>query len=167
MEIALIWAMANNRVIGRNNRLPWRLPDDMRHFMRTTLGHPVIMGRRTFESTEKPLLGRTNIVLTSRVDYSSAAVLVARDFDAGLAIARQQCTAAGKQTVFVIGGAPVYEAGLVVADRLVVTWVDAEVEGDTYFPVVDWCQWREVSSHGHAIDEAHAYAFRIATYIRR
>ncbi len=167
MEIALIWAMARNRVIGRDNGLPWRLPDDMRHFMRTTLGQPVVMGRRTFESMHRPLPGRANIVLTSRTDYAPEAVSVARDFDSGLALAREHCASQGGQTVFVIGGAAVYEAGLAVADRLVATWVDAEVDGDTYFPEVDWRRWREVCSRRHAADAAHVYPFRIAAYVRR
>ena len=172
MEIALIWAMAKNRVIGVNNGLPWRLPDDMRHFMRTTRGHPVIMGRRTFESMPKPLPGRTNIVLSGRADYSPAGALVAPDFETGLAIARANCERegkqpSGKQRAFVIGGAPVYAAALALADRLYVTWVDAEVGGDTIFPEVDWRQWRELCSHDHAADATHAHAFRIATYARK
>ena len=166
MEVALIWAMSNNGVIGLNNGLPWRLPDDTRHFMRTTLGHPVIMGRRTFESMNKPLPGRANIVLTSQANYAPTGATVASDFETSLAIARERCAPEDRQTAFVIGGAPVYKAGLVVADRLVVTWVDAEVRGDTYFPEVDWREWREVSSRRHPSDRTHAHAFSIATYVR-
>ena len=167
MEIALIWAMARNRVIGRDNGLPWRLRDDMRHFMNTTMGRPVIMGRRTFESMNRPLPGRANIVLTSRPDYSPEGTLVAADFDAGLAIAEEQCARDDKQTAFVIGGARVYEAALPVADRLYVTWIDAEVEGDTWFPEVDWSVWEEISSRRHRADASHDHPFRIATYIRK
>ena len=167
MEIALIWAMAKNRVIGRDNGLPWRLPDDTRHFMDTTMGHPVIMGRRTFESMPGPLPGRANIVLTRRPDYSPDGALIARDFDEGAAIAERQCARDARDTAFVIGGAPVYEAGLTVASRLYVTWIDAEVEGDTRFPRVDWSRWQAVSSRSHPADAAHDHAFRIVEYVRR
>ncbi len=167
MEIALIWAMAKNRVIGRDNGLPWKLPDDMRHFMTTTMGHPVIMGRLTFESMNKPLPGRANIVLTGRPGYAPEGTLVARNFDEGLAIAREQCALAERNTAFVIGGARVYETGLAVATRLHVTWIDAHIDGDTRFPVVDWSLWEETSSRSHAADATHEYPFRIATYVRR
>ena len=165
MEIALIWAMAKNRVIGRNNDLPWRLPDDMRHFMRTTSGQPVIMGRRTFESMSRPLPGRANIVLTSGADYARAGIDVAPSFDAALEIAAARVASAAGDTVFVIGGARVYELALDVADRLIVTWIDAEVEGDTWFPQVDWARWQEVSSETHDADARHDHAFRIAHYL--
>ena len=159
--------MAENRVIGRGNGLPWRLPDDMRHFMDTTMGHPVIMGRRTFESMRKPLPGRANIVLTGRPGYAPQGALVAGSFDAGLAIARGQCALAKRNTAYVIGGARVYEAGLAVATRLHVTWIEAEIEGDTWFPEVDWHRWKEVASRRHDADTEHHHAFRIAEYIRR
>ena len=167
MEIALIWAMARNRVIGRDNGLPWRLPDDMRHFRTTTLGQPVIMGRRTFESMPGALPRRTNIVLTSAPGYRKDNVHVAGDFDSALAIARQKINASAGDTAFVIGGAGVYELAMPVADRLFVTWIDAEVGGDTWFPEVDWSRWRETSSTDHAADARHEYPFRIATYIRK
>lgn len=184
MKIALIWAMAQNRVIGRDNGLPWRLPDDMGHFMNTTMGHPVIMGRRTFESMPGPLPGRANIVLTSRANYQRDGILVAPDFDSGLAIAWEQCAGDGTDveaedgdgdgggedgtsTAFVIGGARVYELALPVADQLFVTWVEAEVEGDTWFPEVDWSIWRETSTRSHPADADHDHPFRIASYVRR
>ena len=167
MKIALIWAMAKNRVIGRDNGLPWRLPDDMRHFMNTTMGRPVIMGRRTFESMPGPLTGRANIVLTSRANYSPDGILVAADFDAGLAVAEECCAKNGTHTAFVIGGARVYELALPVADQLFVTWVEAEVEGDTWFPEVDWSIWEEIASRSHAADATHDHPFRIASYVRK
>lgn len=167
MEIALIWAMAKNRVIGRNNGLPWRLPDDMRHFMNTTIGQPVIMGRRTFESMSKPLPGRANIVLTTRKDYAREGIDIAGDFNSALGIAGQRALSPAGDTVFVIGGARVYELALPVADRLFVTWIDTEVEGDTWFPEVDWNPWDEISSESHDADASHDYPFRIATYVRK
>lgn len=167
MEVALIWAMANNRVIGRDNGLPWRLPDELRHFMNTTLGHPVIMGRRTFESMPRALPRRTNIVLTSRPDYDRDGIRVARDLDAALLVAKENIASPARNTAYVIGGAGVYAAALPIADRLVVTRVEAEVAGDTRFPEVDWDLWREVSSQWHGADATHAFPFRIASYLRK
>jgi dihydrofolate reductase len=166
MRVALIWAMTRNGVIGRDNDLPWHLPDDMRHFMRTTRGHPVIMGRRTFESMDGPLPRRTNIVVTSRQDYAPAGVTVAGDLDAALAVARRQCAADGVEEAFIIGGAGLYRPGLQVADRLYVTRIDAELEGDTHFPEIDWSRWRRLRGDHHAADAAHAYAFDIEVYER-
>ncbi|MCY4214396.1 MAG: dihydrofolate reductase [Gammaproteobacteria bacterium] len=166
MNLALITAMTRDRVIGRDNGLPWRLPKDMRHFMRATLGKPVIMGRRTLESMPGPLPRRTNIVLTRQPGYAAAGIEVAADFAAALDIAERQCRRDGADTAFVIGGAPVYTAGLPLADRLHITWVEGKVEGDTWFPEVDWRQWRETASRSHPADADHAHAFRIATYDR-
>ena len=166
MKLALITAMTRDRVIGRDNGLPWRLPKDMRHFMRTTLGKPVIMGRRTLESMPRPLPRRTNIVLTRQADYAAAGIKVAADFDAALDIAERRCRRDGVDTAFVIGGAPVYAAGLPVADRLYITWVEGEVEGDTWFPEVDWRQWAETDSKPHLADADHDHPFRIAVYDR-
>ena len=167
MEIALIWAMTKNRVIGQNNGLPWRLPDEMRHFVETTMGQPVVMGRRTFESMNGPLPGRANIVLTSREGYPREGIDVAGDFDSALDMAGRRVRAAAGDTVFVIGGARIYELALPVAHRLFVTRIDAELEGDTWFPAVDWGLWDEISSESHDADAAHEYPFRIATYIRK
>ena len=167
MEIALIWAMTKNRVIGRDNRLPWRLPDEMRHFMRTTMGQPVIMGRRTFESMHKPLPGRANIVMTTRADYAAENIDVVGDFDAALNVAARRVLSSDGDTVFVIGGARIYELALPVAHRLYVTRIDAELEGDTWFPEVDWGQWEEIWSEHHDADAFNEYSFRIVTYIRK
>lgn len=167
MEIALIWAMARNRVIGRDNGLPWRLPDDMRHFRNTTLGQPVIMGRRTFESMPGALPRRTNIVLTSAPGYRADNIHIARDFDSALAIAKEKIKVSAGDTAFVIGGAGVYELAMPVADKLFVTWIEAQVDGDTWFPEVDWSLWQETSSTSHRADARHAHPFRIATYIRK
>lgn len=166
MNLALITAMSRDRVIGRDNGLPWRLPKDMRHFMRTTLGKPVIMGRRTLESMPGPLPRRTNIVLTRQPGYAAAGIEVAADFPEALDIAGRQCRQDGVDTAFVIGGAPVYAAGLPLANRLYVTWVEAEVEGDTWFPEVDWRRWQETASTPYPADADHDHAFRIVVYDR-
>ena len=165
MKLALIAAVAENGVIGRNNGLPWRLPKDMRHFMNTTLGHPVIMGRRTYESRNVPLPRRLNIVITGKAGYSAPGIEVAADFPAALRIAKRRLGDA--DTAFAIGGTTVYAEAMRTASRLYITWVEAEVAGDTWFPEVDWDQWRETSSKFHPADADHDHPFRIVTYDRR
>jgi len=167
LRIALIWAQARNRVIGRDNDLPWHLPKDLKHFMRTTVGHPVIMGRRTFESMNAPLPRRTNIVVTRNPDYRPAGALVAADLDAALATAAEACRRDGKDTIFVAGGAEIYRRGLEIATHLYVTDINAEFEGDTFFPEVDWARWREVSREEFPVDAEHAWPFSISVWERR
>ena len=140
MHISLIWAMAENQVIGRANSLPWRLPDDMRHFMDTTMGKPVVMGRKTFVSMKAPLPGRTNIVLTRDTQYQHPGVKVLHDLDAALDLAESQCLIDGQDEIMVIGGADIYALALPRATRLHVTHVHAQVQGDVFFPEVDWSQ---------------------------
>lgn len=141
MQLALIWAMAENRVIGRDNSLPWRLPNDMRHFMQTTMGRPVIMGRKTFESMKAPLPGRTNIVMTQNPLWQREGVQVVATLDEAFALAESQGVIDGIDEVMVIGGAQVYELALPMADRLYLTLVHAEPQGDVFFPNVDLSAW--------------------------
>ena len=149
--------MTRNRVIGRDGALPWSLPDEMAHFRSTTLGHPVIMGRKTFDSmNRKPLPQRQNIVM-SRSIWEAEGIQHAIDLDSALAFARKS----GAQECFVIGGSAIYEAALSVADRLYETIIDAEIVGDVYFPVYDEGEWLEVSRSHHPIDERHKHAFDI------
>ena len=159
MRIALISALAENFVIGSHNDLPWHLPDDFRHFKRTTRGHHVIMGRRTWESRGKPLPKRTNIVVSSQPDYAAPGAAVVASLDAALALAR----AADEPEAFVIGGTRLYTEALPLAERLYLTRVHAEVEGDTYFPRFDPSRWRVVESVEHPADARHVYAFTIET----
>lgn len=161
-RLALIWAMSRNRVIGRNGRLPWHLPDEMAHFRRTTRGKPVIMGRKTFESAGRPLPGRLNIVL-SRRGFAAAGVRVAPDLQAALAIAAENPAA----ECFVTGGAEPYALALPHADRLYATTVEAELDGDTLFPCFPLEPWRLVGEESHPTDERHTYAYTVRTYDRR
>lgn len=161
-RLALIWAMSRNRVIGRNGRLPWHLPDEMAHFLRTTQGKPVIMGRRTFESAGRPLPGRLNIVL-SRGGFHAAGVRVAQDLPAALAIAAEHPA----DECFVTGGAEPYARALPLADRLYATTVEAELDGDTFFPRFPLRRWRLVGEECHTADERHPYAYTVRTYDRR
>jgi dihydrofolate reductase len=170
MDISLIWAMANNGVIGRGNQLPWRLPKDVNFFKQATLGKPVIMGRKTFESMKSPLPGRTNIVLTSMLDYVDrvpTGVVVVNNFAAALKAADAQARKDGRDELMIAGGAAVYRLGLAVATRLYVTRVAAEFDGDTLFPEVTWTQWQEERCEHFAADEKHAYPFSISVYTRR
>jgi dihydrofolate reductase len=167
LRIALIWAQARNRVIGRDNDLPWHLPKDLKHFMRTTVGHPVIMGRRTFESMNAPLPRRTNIVVTRNPDYRPEGALVAADLDAALELARGECETTGKDTIFIAGGAEIYRRGLEMATHLYVTDIHAEFEGDTFFPEVDWSRWRCVNREDFSVDAEHAWPFSISLWERR
>lgn len=166
MHISLIWAMAENQVIGRANSLPWRLPDDMRHFMDTTMGKPVVMGRKTFVSMKAPLPGRTNIVLTRDTQYQHPGVKVLHDLDEALDLAESQCLIDGQDEIMVIGGADIYALALPRATRLHVTHVHAQVQGDVFFPEVDWSQWQQTVAREHAADERHSAAFTIACYER-
>ena len=153
--------MARNRVIGRGQTLPWRLPSEMQYFMRTTMGHPVLMGRRTFESMKAPLPGRTNIVLTSDRSYAREGVQVVHSFAEGLSVAEAHCEIDGRDEMFVAGGAGVYAEALPQATRLYLTQVHADVEGDTFFPEFDLSDWQIVRSEDHPADLKNVYPFTI------
>ncbi len=153
--------MAENRVIGRHNALPWRLPRDMRRFKRLTTGHAVIMGRKTFETLPAPLPDRRNVVLTGAAAYPRGGVEVARSLDAALEIL------AGDEEVFVAGGAEVYRVALRVADRIHLTVVHATVPGDTLFPEFAMEDWRLVVDLRFAADARHAFPYSFRLYERR
>lgn len=158
-RIAIIAALARNYVIGRGNRLPWHLPDDLRHFKRLTLGRPIIMGRRTWESLPGLLPERTHIVVTRDPKYQANGAVVVRSLDQALA-------AAGGEEALVVGGAQLYALALPRACRLNLTLVEAEIEGDAFFPEIDPAAWREVAREPHAADERHAYPFSFVTLER-
>ncbi len=160
IRLALIWAMAENRVIGRDNGLPWRLPGEMQYFRAMTLGKPVIMGRRTFESLPKPLPGRTNIVLSSGLQVDHPRVRLARTLDEALRLGAEQARADGVDEVMVMGGAELYAATLPLADRLYLTLVHAAPEGDVCFPDYDpgdWVECRRLQVPADA-DNPHAFS---------
>lgn len=153
--------MARNRVIGRDNALPWRLPADLAYFKRVTLGHPVVMGRRTYESIGKPLPGRKNIVVSHNPQFRAPGCSV-------VASLRDAWEAAdGADEVCVIGGTSLFAESLPVADVIHLTEVEAEVPGDTFFPEFDRREWREIEIERHAADERHAYPLRILRLERR
>jgi dihydrofolate reductase len=162
MRVVLIAALAQNGVIGRDGALPWHLPDDLRHFKRRTLGRPVLMGRKTWDSIGRALPGRLNLVLTRREDFVSAGAETVRDVAAALERAHRERA----EELCVIGGGEVYAATLALADELVLTHVDTILEGDARFPDYDPSSWRLADEQTHPADERHAHAFRIATYTR-
>ena len=153
MRLALIVAMAENRVIGRNNQLPWRIPADLRHFKALTLGKPVIMGRKTYESIGRPLPGRDNIVISADSGYQAEGCQVVHSVE-------QALEAAGScEEAMIIGGANLYRQTLENADRLYLTLVKAEPEGDTWFPEIELQQWREIERQAHTADESNEYDY--------
>ena len=160
MRVALIVAMARNRVIGRDNQLPWRLPGDLRHFRALTLGKPVIMGRRTFESIGKALPGRTNIVLSRHRDFRPPdSVHVVPDFDSALRLAREITERDAVEECMVIGGSDVYSLFLPIAARIYLTLIDADVEGDTLFPEFSATDWVEQSRESGGLDADSALKY--------
>jgi dihydrofolate reductase len=156
--LALIAAVARNGVIGAGNALPWRLPEDLRRFKALTLGHAVIMGRRTWESLGRALPGRQNIVVTRRRDMA-AGVDAAASLPAALSMVRDPPPA------WCIGGGELFREALPLATRLELTTIDADIAGDTFFPPVDWSQWREVAREEHTSDAA-GFGYAFVTYVR-
>ena len=163
MQVCMIWAMTQNRVIGDDGGLPWRLPKDMRHFMETTMGKPVIMGRKTFESMKSPLPGRLNIVMTRDASWqpSSSDVVVTDNLADAIAAAHANAAELGLDEIMIIGGAEIYKLGLPQATRLYVTYIHAEIEGDTIFPEFPESDWQTVSSVDYPKDDKHDAAFTI------
>ncbi len=161
MKLSLIAAMAQNGVIGRGNQLPWRLPADLKHFKTVTMGKPVIMGRKTWESIGRPLPGRTNIVVTRDVGYRAEGCVVVHSVEQALEVA------AGSDEAMVIGGANLYRQLLDRADRLYLTRVKADVEGDAWFPEFDETQWREISRESHPRDDRNEFDYEFILLERR
>ncbi|MDR2688756.1 MAG: dihydrofolate reductase [Azoarcus sp.] len=156
-EIVLIAAIARNGVIGRDNALPWRLKADLAHFRALTLGHPVLMGRKTWESLGKPLPGRRNLVLTRQPGYLAQGAKVFASVEAALA-------ASGSARLFVIGGAEIYRALLPRARTLLLTEIAADVEGDARFPTIDRARFREIARTPHPADAENEFAFAFVEY---
>jgi dihydrofolate reductase len=159
--ISLIVAMAQNGVIGRGNALPWRLPEDLRRFREFTLGKPVLMGRKTFESIGRPLPGRANLVLTRDPHWHANGVIAVHSVEEAL-LQTRTC-----EELVAIGGAEIYRLLLPLARRIYLTHVHADVPGDTYFPAFDPAQWDDLEYRTHPADERHAYPVTFVTLERR
>lgn len=158
---SLVVAVAENGVIGRNNQLPWRLPGDLAYFKLVTMGHPIVMGRRTYESIGRPLPGRTNIVVTHQRGYAAPGCVVVHSLDEAWKAAD------GAGEVSVIGGTALFRDALPLADRIHLTEVQAKIEGDTFFPAFERGEWRETEVARHPADAKHEYPFRIVVLDRK
>jgi dihydrofolate reductase len=163
MRLSIIVAVAENGVIGRGGKLPWQLSDDLRHFKQLTLGHTAIMGRRTWESIGRPLPERRMVVVSRQPDYAALGCQVVADLGAAIKIAQQ----AGDDEAFVIGGAEMYRLALPLAERIYLTRVHADVEGDTYFPELDLAGWQLQESERREADERNDHAFSLEVYQRK
>jgi len=153
--LSIIVAAAENNVIGRENKMPWHLPDDLKHFKRTTKGHYVIQGRKTFDSQGRPLPKRTNIVITRKKDAHIEGCLIAHSLDEAIAMVKED------NEPFIIGGEEIYRQAMEKADRIYLTRVHGTFAGDTYFPEIDKEQWKVISSEYHEVDDRHAYSFTV------
>ncbi|NOY36489.1 MAG: dihydrofolate reductase [Chlorobi bacterium] len=157
--ISHIAAMARNRVIGKNNRLPWHMPDDLAYFFRITRGHHVIMGRRNFEANGKALPNRVNIVVTQQKDYYAPGCVIVNSVADALNYSEDH----GETEAFIIGGGEIYKATLPIVQRIYLTIIDTEVEGDTFYPELDMRMWKTLSEKHHEanVQNPHPYTFFI------
>ncbi|GLP97347.1 type 3 dihydrofolate reductase [Paraferrimonas sedimenticola] len=161
MRIALIAAMAHDRVIGKDNQMPWHLPEDLKHFKATTMGKPVVMGRKTFESIGRPLPGRLNLVISRQSDYAPDGVSVASSVEQAVEIAKAH---GDIEELMIIGGGQLYRMMLPFAERLYLTHIDLAAEGDTRFPEWDDGSWQCIEQSQHTNDKGLSYQF--CTYER-
>jgi len=167
MKLALICAMSENRVIGRDNGLPWHLSEDLKYFKRTTMGNCMIMGRNTWESIGRALPGRTSIVITGNAEYQAEGAEVVASLQQAIQRAESISKETGSTDAFVIGGAVLYQAALPLADALHLTRVHAEVEGDTYLHEFDESNWKEISRKEYQADESNHYDYSICVLERQ
>ena len=167
MRKAIIVAMARNRVIGKNNALPWYLPGDLKYFKQVTMGKPVIMGRKTFESIGRPLPGRLNVVITRNPDWQAPeGVLVVTSLADALVKAEAQALIEGGDEVMIIGGGQIYAEALPLTERLYLTQVHADVSGDAYFPEVDLDSWQELGREDFSASGHNPYDYSFVVYQR-
>ncbi|MES2330479.1 MAG: dihydrofolate reductase [Bacteroidota bacterium] len=160
MLISLVVAASTNNVIGKNNQLLWSLPNDMKFFKNITWAMPVLMGRKTFESLGKPLPGRLNIVITRQNDWKPEGATIVHSLEDAISSA----SAAHYKEAFVIGGGEIFKESMAVADRIYMTRVDAELEGDAFFPAIDTTKWTLVSEDSRTADAKHAYAYHFQVW---
>lgn len=162
MKISIIVAASENNVIGRDNDLPWKLPDDMKFFVRTTKGHHILTGRKNLESFGKLLPNRTNIVLTRDKNYQFEGAHIFTNLDKAIEYAKNN----GEEELMIIGGGEIYKQTLPFTDKVYLTRVHTEIEGDTYFPELNPSEWRLKSEKFHPEDEKHNYSFTFKVYER-
>ena len=160
MTISLIVALSENDVIGRDGDMPWRLSSDLKRFKRLTMGHHIIMGRKTYESIGRPLPGRTSVVVSRTAHYDDPAILVARGLEEAFSLVEEDAAP------MIIGGAEIYRQSLSWASKMYVTRVHACFDGDTFFPKVNWQKWELTESQRHDADEKNQYDYSFQTYQR-
>lgn len=161
MKIALVVAVSQNNVIGRDNQLPWHLPEDLQYFKSVTMGKPILMGRKTFDSIGRPLPGRKNIVITRDLEWDAEGVEVVYSVDDALAAGADACAVANSDEIMIIGGAQIYRDCLPIADRLYLTRVEAEIEGDAFFPDIDIKQWQKIAEKTPKEIDKYSYCFQV------
>jgi dihydrofolate reductase len=154
-------------VVGINNSLPWHLPEDLKYFKRTTSGKAIIMGRKTYESIGRPLPNRTNIVISRNPEFSAEGVVIVASIEEAIKYAESVNRINGVDEVMIIGGAAIYQVSLPMADRLYLTHVHANVEGDAYFPKVDFNQWKEVAREDFNKDDSNPYDYSFSVYDKK
>ena len=160
--ITIVVAMGKNREIGVDNQLLWHLPKDLKHFKELTSGHPIIMGRKTYESIGKPLPNRTNIVISRKNDWFEEGILIVGSIKEALKFAKKI-----DENVFVIGGGTIYEQTIDLADQLEITLVDATLDADTYFPKIEWKIWQKTQETCHEKDEKNQYDFCFQSFTKK
>jgi len=160
--ISFLVAMDENRLIGKDNELPWHLPNDLKYFKEVTMGHKIVMGRKTFESIGRPLPGRENIVLSTNPNFQAKGCQVFHDLDSFIQFANEH----KNEEIFIIGGAIIFETLFNYADRLYITEIQGQFEGDTYFPNFDLDEWKVISLKDGTVDEKNKYPHRFLVYER-
>ena len=162
MMISLIVAVAENNVIGKDNKLPWHLPADLKYFKQTSAGHPVIMGRGTFESLGKPLPGRTNIIITRQQHYKADGCIITDSLETAIAFARET----GTDEAFILGGGDIFRQSMFLAHRIYLTRIFHNFEGDTFFPELNAVDWKLISEKLQSPDEKNKYSFSFQVFER-
>jgi len=159
--LSIIVAMAKNRTIGVNNTLPWRCPEDLKYFKALTMGHHMIMGRKTFDSIGKPLPGRTTVVVTRNADLEIAGCVIAHSLNEAIA------ACAGDDEIFIVGGAELFRQAVAIVDRLYITEIQQDVEGDAHFPEFDHSAWREISREVRSQETPQPLEYHFVTYRKK
>ncbi len=162
MIVSIIVAAAQNDIIGKENKLPWHLPADMKYFKQTTSGHCIIMGRKTFDALGKPLPNRTNIIITRQEDFSVEGCVVVNQLQHAI----DYCRDHGEEECFIIGGGDIFIQSLIWTDRIYLTHIHHPFDGDTFFPALNKGDWNEISSAKHLPDEKNKYAYSFIVYER-
>ena len=157
-KLSLICAMANNRVIGKDNAMPWHMPADLQHFKKTTMGKPIVMGRKTFESIGRPLPGRENVVITRNKDWQAEGVTVVASIDDALVHLAQH------EEIMITGGGNIYQQTIDRANRLYLTFIDLTTDGDAFFPEFSHLKLKQVAEEIHQPDDKNPYPYRFVTY---